>query len=42
VLVLVGAPGAEHPPGELKALRAEGLLLAQPLAVAATAISSSV
>jgi hypothetical protein len=35
VLVLVGAPGGEHAAGELKAALAEGLLLAQPVGVAA-------
>ena len=35
VLVLVGAPGGEHAAGELEAVLAEGLLLGQPVGVAA-------
>jgi hypothetical protein len=35
VLVLVDAPGGEHPAGELEALFAEGLLLAQAVCVTA-------
>ena len=35
VLVLVGAPGGEHVAGELEAVLAEGLLLGEPVGVAA-------
>ena len=33
--VLVGAPGGEHPAAEFEAVLPEGLLLAQPVGVAA-------